>query len=185
MMDWLLSNLWYAFSLMALIVAAIAIVAPFESLKWWSADMELHLPDVPERKAGEIPKDECFVVYLTGIGGSGRMPRRQARSMSVTIAKTPQRQVGQVFEMLAHHPVEGGEGIVVHREHIAHERGPALVESGRIGPGIEQGEACWRGVRAPMRRGCHEVMIALAGAQRAVDENLMHRYAKRGMMQVC
>ena len=26
MMDWLLSNLWYAFSLMALIVAAIAIV---------------------------------------------------------------------------------------------------------------------------------------------------------------
>jgi len=71
MMDWLLSNLGYAFTLMALIVAAIAIVAPFESLKWWSADMELTLPDVPERKAGEIPKDECFVVYLTGIGGSG------------------------------------------------------------------------------------------------------------------
>lgn len=77
MMDWLLPNLGYAATLMGLIIAAIAIVAPFESLKWWSADLELSLPEFPKVHAEDAPSDRCYVVYLTGIGGSGETLARR------------------------------------------------------------------------------------------------------------
>ena len=77
MTDWILPNIGYALTLLGLIIVAIAIVAPFEALKWWSQDIDLTLPEFPERKEGEIPDDECFVVYLTGIGGSGESLARR------------------------------------------------------------------------------------------------------------
>jgi len=75
--DWILPNLGYGLCLLGLILLAIALVAPFESLKWWSADMDLTMPELPQRSQSESPKNECFVVYLTGIGGSGESLARR------------------------------------------------------------------------------------------------------------
>lgn len=79
MTEWLLPNLGYAATLVALIILAIALVAPFEALTWWSRDIDLSLPAVPERKEGDSEQPDCYLVYLTGIGGAGEsLARREA-----------------------------------------------------------------------------------------------------------
>lgn len=70
-MSWLLAHLSQLSSILGLIVLAFALVAPFEALRWWAQDVSLTLPSFPPRKETPSSEDECYIVYLTGIGGSG------------------------------------------------------------------------------------------------------------------
>ena len=70
--------LWYGAALLGVIILAFALVAPFEALKWWSRDIDLTLPDSPQLDAlGNEDEHQCYVVYLTGIGGSGESLARR------------------------------------------------------------------------------------------------------------
>ncbi len=76
-MSWLLANIGQLSVLLGLVVIAIALTAPFEALRWWTADIDLTLPKLPARRADPRPANECYVVYLTGIGGSGESLARR------------------------------------------------------------------------------------------------------------
>ena len=70
--------LWYGAALLGVIILAFALVAPFEALKWWSRDIDLTLPDSPQLDELENEDEhQCYVVYLTGIGGSGESLARR------------------------------------------------------------------------------------------------------------
>ena len=71
MIDWVIHNAEFALACLAVIVVAFALVAPFEALKWWSRDIELTMPDFPQKADSDRPENECFIIYLTGIGGAG------------------------------------------------------------------------------------------------------------------
>ncbi len=71
-----MANLTQLSIVIGLLIVAIALAAPFEALRWWSQDIDLTLPAFPPESDGEGP--DCFVVYLTGIGGSGEgLARRE------------------------------------------------------------------------------------------------------------
>lgn len=76
-MTWLLANMGQLGFVLVLVILAIALVAPFEALRWWSADIDLTLPSFPEKSQEEPPEGQCFIVYLTGIGGSGESLARR------------------------------------------------------------------------------------------------------------
>src|SRR5690606_9576978 len=69
----------------------------------------------------------------TVIGGSGRMPRRQASSASTSIVELPERRVGQMFEMLAHQPVERGEGGLRVRAGLGGDERRGALHPGHVG----------------------------------------------------
>lgn len=69
-------SLQYLAAVVAVFVVALLLVAPFEALKWWSRDIDLTLPEHPQQgDSKEGP--ERFLVYLTGIGGSGETLARR------------------------------------------------------------------------------------------------------------
>lgn len=75
-MSWLMQNMAQLSVVLGLLILAIALAAPFEALRWWSQDIDLTLPEFDETSDSSGP--DCFVVYLTGIGGSGEgLARRE------------------------------------------------------------------------------------------------------------
>lgn len=66
----MISSLGYLSAVVGVVVLALLLVAPFEALKWWSRDIDLNLPEHPGEETAE-QSPERFLVYLTGIGGSG------------------------------------------------------------------------------------------------------------------
>ena len=78
MIAWILANLAQVIAVLGLVVISIALVAPFEALRWWSRDIDLTLPEFPPKSDEERSPEECYMVYLTGIGGSGEeLARRE------------------------------------------------------------------------------------------------------------
>ena len=90
-MSWILSHLWQLSSVLGLIVLAFALIAPFEALRWWAQDVELIMPTFPPRRETPGPDNECYVVYLTGIGGSGDgLARREQGFMDRVKERVPE-----------------------------------------------------------------------------------------------
>lgn len=104
----MLSNLTYLGALMIVIILAFAVVAPFEALKWWSRDIDLTLPEFPAPRGGE--KKGCYVVYLTGIGGSGEtLARREFGFVDRVAERVPEAvMVTDVFPFsVTNNPLTG------------------------------------------------------------------------------
>lgn len=75
-MTWLIDHLWHGAALVGLIILAFGVISPFEALRWWAQDVDLTMPSMP--KGGrQDAGPSCFVVYLTGIGGSGEALARR------------------------------------------------------------------------------------------------------------
>lgn len=90
-MSWLLDHLWHLTSILGLVVLAFALCAPFEALRWWAQDVDLTLPSFPPRRETPGSEGECFVVYLTGIGGSGEgLARREQGFVDRLQARLPE-----------------------------------------------------------------------------------------------
>ncbi len=76
-MNWLIDHLWHLAALVGLVVLAFGVISPFEALRWWAQDVDLTMPSMPKGKRLD-GSPSCFVVYLTGIGGSGEdLARRE------------------------------------------------------------------------------------------------------------
>ena len=76
-MSWILAHLEQLSSIVALVLLAFAVTAPFEALRWWAQDVDLTLPSFPPKRETPSEPGECYVVYLTGIGGSGESLARR------------------------------------------------------------------------------------------------------------
>jgi hypothetical protein len=88
---WILDHLTQLSAVLGLIILAFALVAPFEALRWWAQDVALTLPSFPPRRETPVPENECYVVYLTGIGGSGEgLARREQGFMDRVKARVPE-----------------------------------------------------------------------------------------------
>ncbi len=83
----------------SLVVLAIALTAPFETLRWWGADHRLTLPRAPRPQGDpQAPspahRPRCYVVYLTGIGGSGEdLARRERGFIERLAARVPEAEM--------------------------------------------------------------------------------------------
>ncbi len=109
-MTWLLDHLWHLSSILGLIVLAFALCAPFEALRWWAQDVSLTLPTFPPRREVPVTEGECFVVYLTGIGGSGDgLARREQGFVDRVQARVPEAvMVTDVFPFsVTNNPLTG------------------------------------------------------------------------------
>ena len=90
-MSWILGHLWQLSSVLGLIILAFALISPFEALRWWAQDVALTLPTFPPRRETPGSEDECYVVYLTGIGGSGEgLARREQGFMDRVKERVPE-----------------------------------------------------------------------------------------------
>jgi hypothetical protein len=90
-MSWILAHLSQLAWVLGLIVLAFALIAPFEALRWWAQEETLSLPAFPPRRETPVPEDECYVVYLTGIGGSGDgLARREQGFMDRVKERIPE-----------------------------------------------------------------------------------------------
>lgn len=63
-------SLEYMLAVIAVVILALLLVAPFEALKWWSREIDLSIPETPASDESDSGP-ERFLVYLTGIGASG------------------------------------------------------------------------------------------------------------------
>ena len=90
-MSWILGHLWQLTSVLGLIILAFALTAPFEALRWWAQEVDMSMPSFPPRRETPVPTDECYIVYLTGIGGSGEgLARREQGFMDRVKERVPE-----------------------------------------------------------------------------------------------
>lgn len=90
----MIPSLGHVAAVLGVVVLALLIVAPFEALKWWSRDIDL---DIPEHNPDQDPGEETpsqYVVYLTGIGGSGEgLARREFGFLERLQKRSPQTRI--------------------------------------------------------------------------------------------